>query len=191
MNLWEVFGPAGPFGANIALAVRARIIGLRDMGPCQNPFGSFMLVQGLETLSLRGRAHSANANALAEWLSSNPNVSWVSHPSLSAHPCHKLAVEYFRKDCFGAVLSFGIKGGAVSASAFISALKLVSHVANVGDAKTLAIHPWATTHEQLSEKERGEAGVTDDLIRISVGYEDIDDIKADFELGFAAAAAAK
>jgi len=111
----------------------------------------------------------------------------VSHPSLPDHPCHANAKKYFRKDTFGAVLSFGIKGGADAAGKFISALKLVSHVANVGDAKTLVIHPWATTHEQLSEKERGEAGVTEDMIRVSVGYEDIEDIQSDFEAGFAAA----
>ena len=182
-----LYGASGPFGANIALAVRARVIGLRDMGACQNPMGSFLLVQGLETLSLRARAHSNNANQLAVWLSKHEAVTWVSHPSLPAHPSHENAKKYFRPGCFGAVLSFGIKGGSSAASAFISALKLVSHVANVGDAKTLAIHPSSTTHEQLSEKERLAAGVTEDMIRISVGFEDIEDIQADFEGGFEAA----
>jgi len=191
MNLWEVFGPAGPFGANIALAVRARVVGLRDMGSCQNPFGSFLLVQGLETLSLRGRAHSLNSNLLAAYLDKSPSVSWVSHPSLPAHPSHANAKKYFRAGTFGAVLSFGIKGGEKAACSFISALKLVSHVANVGDAKTLAIHPWTTTHEQLSEADRGAAGVTPDLIRISVGFEDMEDIEADFEAAFQTAAVAK
>lgn len=187
MNLWDVFGPSGPFGANIAFAVKCRIVGLRDLGACQNPFGAFLLIQGLETLSLRGKAHTDNTNALAYWLSKHPDVNWVSHPSLPSHPGHTNAKKYFRKGCYGAVLSFGVRGGKAAANAFISAVELVSHLANVGDAKTLAIHPSTTTHEQLSPSEQHDAGVTDDMIRVSVGYESFNDLKADFTKGFDAA----
>lgn len=180
MNFWEVFGPEGPFKANIAFIIRLRVVNLRDMGACQNPFGSFLLLQGLETLSLRGRAHSDNANAIAAWLKQQPQVGWVSHPSLEDHPTHAIAKKYNRSGCFGAVLSFGLKGGDAAAQAFISKCKLASHLANVGDAKTLVIHPSNTTHEQLTPEEKVAAGATPDMIRVSVGFEDIDDIKADF-----------
>ena len=136
---------------------------------------------GLETLSLRGRAHSNNANELAKWLSEHEKVEWVSHPSLESHPCHERAKKYFRQGCFGAVLTFGVKGGKDAAAAFIDSVKLASHLANVGDAKTLVICPSATTHQQLSPEEQLKAGVKPDMVRVSVGYEDIADIKADFD----------
>ena len=181
MNFNGVFGPNGPFKVNMAFIFRARVVSLRDMGACPNPFGSFQLLMGLETLSLRGRAHSNNANELAKWLSEHENVEWVSHPSLESHPCHERAKKYFRQGCFGAVLCFGVKGGKDAAAKFIDSVKLASHLANVGDAKTLVICPSATTHQQLSEEEQAKAGVKPDMVRVSVGYEDIADIKADFD----------
>ena len=181
MNFNAVFGPNGPFKVNMAFIFRARVVSLRDMGACPNPFGSFQLLMGLETLSLRGRAHSNNANELAKWLSEHEKVEWVSHPSLESHPCHESAKKYFRQGCFGAVLTFGVKGGKDAAAAFIDNVKLASHLANVGDAKTLVICPSATTHQQLSEEEQAKAGVKPDMVRVSVGYEDIADIKADFD----------
>jgi len=188
MHLYEVFGPAGPFGANIAFAIRARVVNLRDMGMCQNPFGSFLLVQGLETLCLRGRAHCENANAVAAWLKDHPDCAWVSHPSISDHAGHACASKYFRPGCFGAVLSFGVKAadgnGLEAGKKFTDALELTSNLANVGDAKTLIIHPASTTHEQLSPEERVGSGVSDDMLRLSVGFEDLEDIKADLQKGF-------
>merc|ERR1712151_684618 len=154
LNFQKTFGPAGPFKCNMAFIFRARVISLRDMGGCPNPFGSFQLLVGLETLSLRGRAHSENANALAKYLDEHKDVAWVSHTSLPAHPSHELAKKYFRKNTFGAVLSFGIKGGKDTGAKFINSVKLATHLANVGDAKTLVIHPGSTTHQQLSEAEQ-------------------------------------
>lgn len=183
LNFWEVFGEGGPFG-NIAFAIRARVEGLRDYGSSQSPFNSFLLLQGLETLSLRVERHNQNATALAAWLTEQDEVTWVNHPSLVDHPYHQAAKKYFRKDHFGSVLSFGIENGSDAAEEFIEALQLASHLANVGDAKTLVIHPASTTHQQLGDKEKEAAGATDDLIRISVGIEHIDDIKADFKQAF-------
>jgi O-acetylhomoserine/O-acetylserine sulfhydrylase-like pyridoxal-dependent enzyme len=151
------------------------------MGGCQNPFGSFLRLHGLETLSLRARAHCNNANTLAKWLSEHDKDEWVSHTSLKTHKSHSLAKKYFREGCFGAVLSFGIKGGYESAKKFINSVKLATHLANVGDAKTLVIHPSSTTHQQLNDEQQKNAGVTKDMIRVSVGYEDIRDIIADFD----------
>lgn len=189
LNFWKTFGNNNELGLpNVAFLMRARVEGLRDLGCCMSPFNAFQFIQGLETLMLRVERHCENSIALAAWLAKHPKVAWVSHPSLENHSAHTQAQKYFRKGMYGAVLSFGIKGGSAGAQKFISALKLVSHVANVGDAKTLAIHPSSTTHEQLSEKERQEAGVTEDMIRVSVGFEDIEDIQADFEQGFKAAA---
>ena len=181
LNFQGVFGPTGPFSCNMAFIFRARVVSLRDMGACPNPFGSFQLLMGLETLSLRGKAHSDNANALAKWLQEHDKVEWVSHPSLENHPCHERAKKYFRAGCFGAVLCFGVKGGKDAAAAFIDNVKLASHLANVGDAKTLVICPSVTTHQQLSEEEQLAAGVKPDMIRCSVGFEDIADITADFD----------
>jgi len=181
LKFWEVFGPDGPFKANIAFAIRTRVEGLRDLGTCQNPFGSFLLLQGLETLSLRGERHCSNANELAKWLEGHENVAWVSHPSLESHAFKKTAEKYFRDGCYGSVLCFGVKGGKEAGLKFVDNVKLASLLANVGDAKTLVIHPASTTHEQLSEDELKKAGVLPDMIRVSVGIESIKDIKADFE----------
>ncbi|MFC3197789.1 O-acetylhomoserine aminocarboxypropyltransferase/cysteine synthase family protein [Parapedobacter deserti] len=178
----EVFGANGPFG-NIQFAIRARVEGLRDFGPALSPFNAFLLLQGLETLSLRVQRHVDNALELARWLESHPQVEKVSYPGLKTHPYHGNAQKYL-KNGFGSVLSFVIKGGAEKANAFIDALQLVSHLANVGDAKTLIIHPAATTHQQLSEADKQNAGVFPGLLRISAGIEHIDDIKADLQQAF-------
>ena len=179
LNFWETFGPDGVLGANAAFIIRARVEGLRDVGPAQNPFGSFLLLQGLETLSLRVQRSCDNALALARWLQERDEVSWVSYPGLEGHPYHERAKKYLTNG-FGAVLAFGVAGGAEAGKAFVDNVKLASHLANVGDAKTLVIHPSSTTHQQLSDEEQQAAGVTPDLIRASVGIEHIDDIKADF-----------
>jgi O-acetylhomoserine (thiol)-lyase len=181
----DVFGPKGPFG-NIAFIIRARVEGLRDLGPAISPFNSFLLLQGLETLSLRVQRHVDNALALAKWLETHPQVAWVSYPGLEKHPFHQRARKYLRNG-FGAVLSFGIKGGLEAGKKFINGAKLASHLANVGDAKTLIIHPSSTTHQQLSAEEQKSAGVTPDMIRVSVGIEHIEDIKEDLAEAFAAA----
>jgi len=185
LNFWETFGPEGVLGANVAFAIRVRVEGLRDFGPAQNPFGSFLLLQGLETLSLRVQRSVDNALELAQWLTSRPEVSWVSYPGLSDHPYHERAKKYL-KNGFGAVLTFGVKGGEEGGRAFVGNVKLASHLANVGDAKTLVIHPSSTTHQQLTEQEQIAAGVTSDLVRVSVGFEHIEDIKADFAAALSA-----
>jgi O-acetylhomoserine (thiol)-lyase len=181
----DVFGPKGPFG-NIQFIIRARVEGLRDLGPALSPFNAFLFLQGLETLSLRVQRHCDNTLALAKWLERHPQVSWVSYPGLESHPHHARARKYLRNG-FGAVLSFGIKGGLEAGKKFIDGVKLASHLANVGDAKTLVIHPASTTHSQLTEAEQTSAGVGSDLIRVSPGLEHIDDIKEDLEEAFAAA----
>jgi O-acetylhomoserine/O-acetylserine sulfhydrylase len=183
LNFWEAFGPDGALGANVAFIIRARVEGLRDFGPAQNPFGSFLLLQGLETLSLRAQRHVENTLELSNWLKKNNNVEWVNYPGLEDHDSHKFAKQYLTNG-FGGVLSFGIKGGLKSGETFINKVKLASHLANVGDAKTLVIHPASTTHQQLNDAEKKSSGVSDDLIRVSVGLENIDDIKADFEQAF-------
>jgi len=179
----DTFGPDGPFG-NIAFAVRARVEGLRDLGPCQSPFNAFLLLQGLETLSLRVQRQADNALALARWLEAHPDVSWVSYPGLEHHPSHQRAAQYLRNG-FGCVLTFGIRGSASAGREFIDGVELASHLANVGDAKTLVIHPASTTHQQLTDAEQVASGVSPDLIRVSVGFEHIDDIKTDFARSFA------
>ncbi|MFN7118205.1 MAG: O-acetylhomoserine aminocarboxypropyltransferase/cysteine synthase family protein [Saprospiraceae bacterium] len=183
MVFWDIFGTNGPFG-NIAFIIRARVEGLRDYGPALSPFNSFLLLQGLETLSLRVQRSVDNALELAKWLEQHPKVENVSYPGLTSSPYHQLAKKYL-KNGFGAVLSFNIKGDKANATKFVDSLKLVSHLANVGDAKTLIIQPSATTHQQLSDEEQLAAGVTPTLLRISVGIEHIDDIKADLEQAFA------
>lgn len=182
LNFWEAFGPSGPFG-NIAFIIRARVEGLRDLGPALSPFNAFLFLQGLETLSLRVQRHVDNSLELAQWLEQQPGVSWVNYPGLSQHPSHAHAKKYLRHG-FGAVLSFGIRGGEAAGRAYIDSVKLASHLANIGDAKTLVIHPASTTHQQLSVEEQKSAGVTPDLIRVSVGIEHIEDIKADFKQAF-------
>ncbi|SOD14176.1 O-acetylhomoserine aminocarboxypropyltransferase/cysteine synthase family protein [Pedobacter xixiisoli] len=175
----DVFGQNGPFG-NIQFIIRARVEGLRDFGASQSPFNSFLLLQGLETLSLRVQRHVENALALAKWLESHAAVAKVNYPGLESSPYHANAKKYLSNG-FGAVLSFELKGNKENAIKLVDSLKLVSHLANVGDAKTLIIQPAATTHQQLSEAEQLAAGVTPSLLRVSVGIEHIDDIKADFE----------
>ena len=184
LKFWDIFGEGNPLGMpNIAFIIRARVEGLRDFGAAISPFNSFLLIQGLETLSLRVERHVQNTLALAQWLEAHPSVEFVWYPGLESSPCHTLAKKYLRNG-YGGVLQFGIKGGKDKASAFINALKLASHLANVGDAKTLVIHPASTTHEQLSETEQLAAGVLPNQIRVSVGIEHIDDIRADFEQAF-------
>lgn len=181
----DVFGPDGPFG-NIAFAIRARVEGLRDLGAAQSPFNSFLLLQGLETLSLRVQRHVDNALELARWLDARDDVAWVTYPGLENHPTHETAKKYLTNG-FGAVLSFGVEGGFEPAQTFVNSVELASHLANVGDAKTLVIHPASTTHQQLSADEQDAAGVRSDFIRVSVGIEHIEDIKADFEQALVAA----
>lgn len=181
---WDVFGDKGPFG-NIAFAIRCRVEGLRDWGPSLSPFNSFLFLQGLETLSLRVDRTCENAQALAEWLEAHPQVEKVWYPGLKSHESHDRAKKYL-KNGFGGVLSFTLKGGKEKATKFVDSLTLTSHLANVGDSKTLIIQPSATTHSQLDEAEQAAAGVLPNLLRISLGIEHIDDIKADLEQGFAA-----
>ncbi|GFF40398.1 homocysteine synthase CysD [Aspergillus lentulus] len=182
LKFWETFG-------SIAFAIRVRVEILRDLGSALNPFAAQQLLLGLETLSLRAERHASNAIALATWLQKNEHVSWVSYPGLESHSSHEIAKRYLKRG-FGGVLSFGVKGGAAAGVQVVDNLKLISNLANVGDSKTLAIHPWSTTHEQLTEQERLDSGVTEDAIRISVGTEHIDDIIADFEQSFKASSAA-
>lgn len=180
LKFWEIFGPESDFG-NIAFIVRARVEGLRDIGPALSPFNSFLFLQGLETLSLRVERHCQNGMALASWLNRHPKVDWVWYPGLPSHPYHETAKKYFRPGMFGSMLSFGIKGGSEAGKKFINSVTLCSLLANVGDAKTLVIHPASTTHQQLSESEQKSSGVSPDQVRVSVGIEHIDDIIADFE----------
>ena len=182
MNFYETFGPKSPFG-NIAFIIRARVEGLRDFGPAMSPFNAFLLLQGLETLSLRVQRHADNAMELAKWLSKHPKVEWVKYSGLKKNPYHDLAKKYLTNG-FGCVVNFGIKGGMEAGREFINNVQLASHLANVGDAKTLVIHPASTTHQQLSEEEQKSSGVTPDMVRVSVGIEHIEDIKADFDQAF-------
>lgn len=181
---WDVFSPHGPIGANIAFIIRARVEGLRDWGPAISPFNSWQLIQGLETLSLRVDRAVSNALELAKWLEKHPKVESVNYPGLESSKYHTLAKKYLKRG-FGGVLSFEIKGGRDAGTKFVDGLKLVSHLANVGDSKTLIIHPASTTHSQLSEAEQRTTGVTPGSLRLSVGTEHIDDIKADLEQAFA------
>ena len=180
----DVFHPESDLG-NVGFVIRARVEALRDFGPALSPFNAFLLLQGLETLSLRAQRHAENANRLAAWLDAHDAVEWVWHPSLETHPSHGTARRYFREGAFGSVLSFGIRGGAEAGTAFIEGVELASHLANVGDSKTLVIHPASTTHQQLSDAEQRASGVRPELVRVSVGTEHIDDILADFEQAFA------
>ncbi|WP_423148190.1 O-acetylhomoserine aminocarboxypropyltransferase/cysteine synthase family protein [Rubrolithibacter danxiaensis] len=178
----DVFGPSGPFG-NIQFIIRARVEGLRDFGPALSPFNSFLLLQGLETLSLRVERHVENGLALAKWLENHPQVESVNYPGLESSPYYTLAKKYLKRG-FGSLLSVNLKGGKEQATRFIDSLKLVSHLANLGDAKTLIIQPSATTHQQLTDEEQISAGVLPAQLRVSVGIEHIDDIIADFEQAF-------
>ena len=179
LKYWDIFNFDGPFG-NIAFIIKARVEGLRDIGPSQSPFNSFLLVQGLETLSLRMERHIQNTLTLAKWLEKHPKVASVNYPGLESSPSYKLAQKYLPKGA-GGVLSFEVKGDKDAAIKVVDSLKLVSHLANVGDAKTLIIQPSATTHQQLSDEAQLAAGVYPSSLRVSVGLEHIDDIIADFE----------
>ena len=184
---WEAFkafAPAG--GANIAFIMKMRLQFLRDVGSCLSPFNAFLLIQGLETLHLRMERHCANALKVAQYLEAHPKVKWVNYPGLKSSKYHDLAKKYLTNG-FGALVGFGVKSGHEGGSKFINALQLHSHVANIGDARSLAIHPASTTHSQLSAEERTAAGVTDDYVRLSVGIEDIEDIIADLEQALAKA----
>lgn len=181
---WDVFGEGNPLGLpNIAFAIRARVEGLRDFGAALSPFNAFQLLQGIETLSLRVERHVQNTQALAEWLENHPKVEYVNYPGLPSSNTYTTAKKYL-KNGFGAVLSFKLKGTKEDADKVVDNLELISHLANVGDAKTLIIHPSTTTHQQLNEKEQAAAGVYPSVLRVSVGLEHIDDIKADLEQAF-------
>jgi O-acetylhomoserine/O-acetylserine sulfhydrylase len=184
LKFWDVFGEGNPLGLpNIAFIIRARVEGLRDFGPSLSPFNSFLFLQGLETLSLRVQRAVDNALALAQWLEKHELVEKVNYPGLESSPYHKLAKKYLRNG-FGAVFSFTLKGTKQHTTNFVDNLKLVSHLANVGDCKSLIIQPSATTHQQLSEEEQISTGVLPNLLRISAGIEHIDDIKADLQQAF-------
>ena len=176
INFVEALKPMG----NIAYIIKARVILLRDLGPAVSPFNSFLFLQGLETLHLRMIRHSENALAVAKHLEKHPRVAWVNYPGLPSSPENARAKKYLTKGA-GAIIGFGIKGGLEAGKKFINSLELVSHLANIGDAKTLAIHPATTTHQQLSEEEQLATGVTPDFVRLSIGIEHIDDILADMD----------
>ena len=173
MKFSEVFGP-------IAFIIKARVDGLRDYGPCISPFNSFLFIQGIETLPLRMKQHSANALAVGQWLEKNPSVNWVKYPGLDSSPYRGLAQKYLPVGA-GAVMTFGIKGGLAAGKKLIDSMKLFSHLANLGDSKSLIIHPASTTHQQLSEADQAAAGITPDLVRLSVGIEDVDDLIWDLD----------
>jgi O-acetylhomoserine (thiol)-lyase len=179
LKFWDVFGAPGPFG-NIAFIIRARVEGLRDYGPTLSPFNAFLFLLGLETLSLRVQKHVDNALEVAQWLSKHPKVEYVEYPGLSNSPYHELGKKYL-KHGFGGVLAFKVRAGKEAADKLVNSLKLISHLANVGDAKTLIIHPASTTHQQLSEAEQLSSGVVPGVLRLSVGIENIEDIKNDIE----------
>jgi len=179
LKFWDAFGNIPGMG-NLAYILKVRVQWLRDMGACLSPFNAFMFLQGLETLPMRQRQHSANAMEIALYLKDHPLVSWVNYPGLPDHPSHQVATKYM-KGHYGALMGFGIKGGFECGKRFIESVKLLSHLANIGDAKTLVIHPASTTHQQLSREEQEATGVTEDFIRLSIGIENVEDIKADID----------
>ncbi|HEX8961051.1 MAG TPA: homocysteine synthase [Geobacteraceae bacterium] len=179
LNYWEALG-------NLSYILKMRLTLLRDMGAPLSPFNSFLILQGLETLHVRMPRHVENARRVAEWLEKNPNVSWVNYPGLATHKDNARAAKYLPKGA-GAIIGFGIKGGVEAGKKFIDNVKLLSHLANIGDAKSLVIHPASTTHQQLSEEEQLSSGVTPDFIRLSVGIEDVNDIIADIDQALKAA----
>ncbi len=176
---WDALGNVPGMG-NVAFIIKVRVTILRDTGAALSPFNAFQLIQGLETLELRQKQHSANALEIAKYLQTHPLVSWVNYPGLENHPSHELAKRYL-KGRFGGMLGFGIKGGLNAGRKFIDSVKLLSHLANIGDAKSLVIHPASTTHQQLTPKEQEATGVTADYIRLSIGLEDVEDLKADID----------
>jgi O-acetylhomoserine (thiol)-lyase len=179
LKYWDVFGNFPGLG-NVAFIIKVRVQLQRDLGAALSPFNSFLFLQGLETLPLRVKKHSENALSVAKFLKRHPLASWVNYPGLPDHPSHKLAVKYLKGN-YGAILGFGIKGGLKAGKKFIESVKLLSHLANIGDAKSLVIHPASTTHSQLTKEEQKETGVTEEFIRISVGLEDVNDIKEDID----------
>jgi len=183
IKYWDIFGNYPGLG-NIAFIVKVRVHLLRDLGPCMSPFNAFLFLQGLETLPLRMRKHCENALRVAQFLRNNPKVAWVNYPGLPEHPSHGLAAKYL-KDNYGSIVGFGIRGGVPAGRRFIENLQLVSHLANIGDVKTLVIHPASTTHQQLTKEEQEETGVTEDFIRLSVGLEDAEDIIQDLDQSLA------
>lgn len=186
LKFWEVFGDFPGLG-NVAFIIRARVVWLRDIGPALSPFNAFQLLQGLETLHLRQERHSANALKVAKFLQSHPAVSWVNYPGLETFAGHEIAGKYLKKG-YGAIVGFGIKGGLEAGKGFINNVKLLSHLANIGDAKSLVIHPASTTHQQLTRAEQEKTGVTADFIRLSIGIEDVEDIIADIDQALKASA---
>jgi O-acetylhomoserine (thiol)-lyase len=179
LKFWDTFGNFPGMG-NIAFIIKARVQLLRDIGACLSPFNAFLFLQGLETLPLRQRQHSENALEVAKWLKKHSLVSWVTYPGLADNPNHRLAAKHLKKG-FGGILGFGIKGGLEAGRKFINSVKLFSHLANIGDAKSLVIHPASTTHQQLSPEEQAATGVTPDYVRLCIGLEDVEDIKADLD----------
>ncbi len=179
LKFWDVFGDLPGVG-NIAFIIRARVLLLRDLGSAISPFNSWLFIQGLETLPLRQAKHSANALAVAEFLKGHPLVEWVAYPGLEDDPHHLVASKYLKKG-YGGLVGFGIKGGLEAGKKFIESVQLLSHLANIGDSKSLVIHPASTTHQQLTAEEQASTGVTPDYIRLSVGIENIEDIKADID----------
>ena len=179
IKYWDTFGSFQKLG-NVAFIFKARVQWLRDLGPALSPFNAFMFLQGLETLPLRQRKHSANALKIANFLQDHPLVSWVNYPGLENHQSHNLATKYLKGN-YGGLLGFGIKGGLKSGKKFINSVKLLSHLANIGDAKSLVIHPASTTHQQLTHEEQLATGVTEDYIRLSIGIEDPKDIIEDID----------
>ncbi len=188
LKFWDVFGNFPGLG-NVAFIIKTRVQLLRDLGAPLSPFNAFLFLQGLETLPLRQRKHSENALEVAKFLQAHPLVTWVNYPGLESHPSHTLAKKYL-KGCYSALVGFGIKGGREAGRRFINSVKLLSHLANIGDAKSLVIHPATTTHQQLSPEEQHETGVTEDYIRLSIGIEDVEDIKEDIDQALRAAAGA-
>lgn len=181
VSYWAAFGlHEQALVPGIAYIIKARVQLLRDIGPTLSPFNSFLFLQGLETLPLRIREHSKNALTVAQWLEKNPNVTWVNYPGLASHPDHARAAR-FLKDGYGAIIGFGIKGGRAAGAKLIDSVKLFSHLANIGDAKSLIIHPASTTHQQLTPEEQISTGVSDDFVRLSIGLENIEDIIADLD----------
>jgi O-acetylhomoserine (thiol)-lyase len=179
MVYWDALSNVPGLG-NVAFILKARVTLLRDLGPCLSPFNAFQFLQGLETLPLRQRQHSENALAVARYLKTHPLVSWVTYPGLEEDPSHPLAAKYLKRG-FGGLVGFGIKGGLEAGKRFIDSVQLLSHLANIGDAKSLVIHPASTTHQQLSPQEQEETGVTQDYLRLSIGLEDVADITADID----------
>jgi len=185
LKFWDVFGSFPGLG-NIAFIIKVRVQLLRDLGPALSPFNAFLFLQGLETLPLRQKKHSENALEVAQFLEKHPLVSWANYPGLESYSGHEIAKKYLQ-DGYGALLGFGIKGGMEAGKKFINSVKLLSHLANIGDAKSLVIHPASTTHQQLTAEEQKATGVTEDYIRLSIGIEDVEDIIEDIDQALAQA----